>query len=249
VQKPDVLAPDNPFAAGTHDVWPHGAVFVFGGTSGSSPHVTGVAALLAQAGIKGDAARDAMRDSAIADAATGSVPNKDYGYGRLNAAGALGAKMGAALPSVTLSAPATARDGDSIDLVPTAEDGAGTSTGVEATWDDGYDGSWDVPYAAVATRTVTYSSAGPHVYKVRVRNAGGLIAEAIAMVALDTSEPDPGPKDAPHAAEGEAEDGGCGCRTAVGWSGRASYAAYASLGGLLAASLWARRRKRRLAGR
>ncbi len=78
VQKPDVTAPDNPWVATEYDPPydenPYGAFRVFGGTSGASPHVTGTAALLAQAGVHGDAARDAIRTGAVSDAVTGTTP-------------------------------------------------------------------------------------------------------------------------------------------------------------------------------
>ncbi len=183
VMKPDVTAPDNPWGAVPHDAEaksPFGSFTVFGGTSGASPHVAGVAALLAQAGISGDAARDALRAGADADGITGAVPNGSYGYGRLDAAGALGVKTVGADVSVTLAVdpPKPAR-GQPFRLVPTL---AGDVDGAQAEWDVGYDGTWDTAYAAVAPYADLTSAAGKHGYKVRVRNAAGHVAEAVAWV-------------------------------------------------------------------
>jgi len=213
VQKPDVAAPDNPFAAAPHDypfgygntLVPHGAFWPFGGTSGAAPHVTGVAALLAQANVWGDAARDAMRAGAWVDEVTGAVPNERYGYGRLNAAGALGVTATGEPPTVTLQASATrVAPGTQVMLTATAVDPDGPAGALELRWDDGYDGSWDTTYAALAPHAVMMATAGKQGYKARVRDAAGRIAEAVVWVTYV----DP-------IVEREA-DTGCGCRGAAG---------------------------------
>jgi len=197
-QKPDIAAPDNPWAAAPHDkmwgttgpVLPSGSVAPFGGTSGAAPHVTGVAALLAQAGVKGDAARDAIRAGAIVDADTGTVPNKRYGFGRLSAAGAFGVAHDGEPPTLTLSAqPAFLKPGETATLTPVATDPDGAAADLEIKWDDGYDGTWDIPYGPVQPRTVTQATAGTQVYKARVRDATGRIAEAIAQVTWTDTMP------------------------------------------------------------
>jgi MYXO-CTERM domain-containing protein len=192
VIKPDVTAPDNPWTATEHDMGsmiPYGSFRVFGGTSGASPHVTGVAALLAQAGITGDAARDAIRSGAQVDDLTGTIPNGDYGYGRLDAAGALGMKTAGSDVTVTLSfKPAHPTVGQKLQLIAAPSDPS-----AQAKWDDGYDGSWDTGWAAVAPHVVTPRKPGVYSYKVRVRNASGHVAEAVTTVKVG-----PTPK-------------GCGC--------------------------------------
>lgn len=62
-----------------------GGYFEFGGTSSALPHVTGCAALLAQAspGISPDSLSWALLGSALGDAFTGLVPNDTWGYGKL----------------------------------------------------------------------------------------------------------------------------------------------------------------------
>ena len=202
VMKPDVTAPDNPWTANPtlpNAKWPYGSYSVFGGTSGASPHATATAALLAQAGIRGDAARDAMRAGAIVDSDTGAVPNGDYGYGRLDAAGALGVKTAGVDPSVTLTvSPANPKVGDAITLVANAKANDGNDAALQAKWDDGYDGTWDTTYAAIAPHPINVTALGKYPFKVRVRNASGHVAEAVLWVDV---------------ADASSSGGGCGCRT------------------------------------
>ncbi len=226
VQKPDITAPDNPWVAAEYapgvDKAPYGAFRVFGGTSGASPHVTGTAALLAQAGIHGDAARDAIRAGAASDAVTGTTPNKNYGYGRLDTAAALGVKASGATPTITLtSTPATPTTDDKVTLTPAVTSGDGSTTGLQVKWDDDYDGTWDVPYAAPAPRTITSAMPVTRPFKARVRNAAGHIAEAVVWVTFTTPPPAP---PAPPPSKG------CGCRTTPEAPGAAGL-------GLLAAAL------------
>jgi MYXO-CTERM domain-containing protein len=196
VPKPDVLAPDNPWVAMAHATsdpmtFPYGAVGVFGGTSGASPHVTGVAALLAQTGVRGDAAREAIRKGAATDAAMGTLPNGQYGWGRLDAAGALGVTAAGITPTLTVVArPAKPAARQHVSLVATATGG----DGFEIKWDDDYDGTWDTPYDSLAPRVVTALLPGTRVFKARVRNSSGRVAEALVHVTFGPPET------------------GCGCR-------------------------------------
>jgi MYXO-CTERM domain-containing protein len=226
VMKPDVTAPDNPWVADEHMPslpYPYGSYSVFGGTSGASPHVTGTAALLAQAGIRGDAARDAIRAGAIVDSDTGAVPNGDYGWGRLDAAGALGVSTGGVDPSVTVSVtPAQPTTADAIELVPDAHSNDGNDAALEAKWDDGYDGTWDTPYGGVGPHPFAPPAAGRYPFKVRVRNASGRVAEAVVWVDV---------------ADAAAVGGGCGCRATPSGGGELGLAALS-----LALALLARRR-------
>ncbi|HEX4461032.1 MAG TPA: S8 family serine peptidase, partial [Polyangia bacterium] len=207
VVKPDITAPDNPWGAVPHDAEsksPFGSFTVFGGTSGASPHVAGVAALLAQAGIRGDDARAALRAGAAVDNITGVVPNGSYGYGRLDAAGALGVTSIGADVSVTLAVdpPEPAR-GQAFRLVPTL---GGDVTGAQAEWDVGYDGTWDATWNAVAPYNDTASASGKRGYKVRVRNASGHVAEAVAWIDVPQKRAH-GCSYAPGAAHAKDDDG------------------------------------------
>jgi MYXO-CTERM domain-containing protein len=233
VTKPDILAPDNPWAAYLHSegvdyTGPHGSYAVFGGTSGASPHVTGVAALLAQVGLKGDAARDAIRSGALTDASMGKLPNGDYGYGRLDAATALGLKQSAETPTLAIVVSSqTAAVGEKITLTPQPDKG----TDFKVKWDDDYDGTWDVKYAPLAPREITRDQPGTYAYKAHVRNGGGRVAEAITYVTFTPAQP----------GGGSGSGGGCGCNT-PGTS--TTNGALAALGALSALGLLVKRRRR-----
>jgi hypothetical protein len=251
VQKPDIAAPDNPWAAAPHIVdgaygdTPFGGVWPFGGTSGAGPHVTGVTALLAQAGIKGDAAREAIRTGAIHDAKTGATPNMRFGWGRLSAAGALGAVAEGEAPTVSLTAkPAGAGAGEQVTLEPVASDSDGAASELEAKWDDDYDGTWDTGYGPVQARTISKKSEAPEPFKVRVRDKQGRIAEAVVWVGGPPApDADAGPDGSDDDASTEfpeaapaSDDGGCGCRARTGERH--------ALAGLLAIGLMFLRRRR-----
>lgn len=186
--KPDVLAPDNPWVANTHRLGkpssktaPFGSYSLFGGTSGAAPFVAGAAALLTQAGVRGDAVRDAIRDGAFTNTAMGPLPNPTYGFGALDIAAALGAKESGIEPTVTLSfSPSMPRADQAVTLSVVASGGGQ----LEMKWDDDYDGFWDTPYTAIGERTVKASDKAQtkRMFKVRVRNASGRFAEAVVVV-------------------------------------------------------------------
>lgn len=227
----DVVAPDNPFAAAPRiasyygGAIPDGAFWVFGGTSGAGPHVAGVATLLAQTGIRGDAAREAIRAGAIRDTTTEAEPNA-YGAGRLNAAGALGVEPGAGAPSVQIVAdPVDAVVGEEVSLRLVVSDPNDGPDEMVSRWDDGYDGSWDTDYEPELVRTVLHEETGSYPYKVRVRNRSGRVAEAVMWLNVGEApvvQPDAGAADAgdvpdaggapPASAAADDSGGGCGCR-------------------------------------
>ncbi len=228
-QKPDVLAPDNPWAAAPHTtqdtyLFPHAAYTVFGGTSGAGPHVAGLAALLAQAGVKGDAARDAMRQGADVGDGKTPLPNAVYGYGALDAARALGVTSAGLTPTVSLKVdPPSPAVGATVTLTPVVSGG----DGLEVKWDDDYDGTWDVGYAPAAPRAITGAQAGKRSFKARVRNASGHFAEAMTVVVFTP------------AGEATSSSKGCDC----GASGRGG--SLGAAGGLALATLAIVRRRLR----
>lgn len=186
VQKPDVGAPDNPFAAtipldiqgqGFKVSVPEGAMQVFGGTSGAAPHVAGALALLAGTGVRGDAAREALRNGAVALPGAKS-PDFNWGWGLMDVAATLGGVPDAVPPVVELHASTDpARVGQQVELIVQAK-GPGGQGQLQVRWDDGYDGTWDTEYAPLATRKLVYDTTGVHRFKVRVRNDAGQIGEA-----------------------------------------------------------------------
>ena len=223
----DIVAPDNPFAAAPRIAdygggsIPDGAFWVFGGTSGAGPHVAGVATLLAQTGLRGEAIREAIRTGATHDATTESDSHA-YGAGRLNAAGALGVEAGAGAPTVTVE-PVDAVVGEQVSLRLTASDPSDSPDELVARWDDGYDGTWDTDYELGLERVVVHDTVGTYPYKVRVRNRSGRVAEAVMWLEVgDAPEPQAdagleagaGPDaSTPSASDNSNDDSdGCGCR-------------------------------------
>jgi subtilisin family serine protease len=214
-----VLAPDNPWSslcAGEiypdypgYVVAPGAAYQVFGGTSGAGPHVAGVAALLVGAGLRGAAVRERIMATAIDDGLGGTLPNGDYGAGRIDALRALAAgatEDGGEPPTVSLSAPSYVPLGSPITFTASASDPEGSE--VTLRWDQGYDGTWDGEYGPSDTLTFTPSEEGFVFVKVRARDAFGRIAEAAARVQVGGEAPDAG---TPDAGPGGGGDGGCGC--------------------------------------
>lgn len=114
VLKPDLSAPgfgvtsalSADYPAQTALIATDGVHLNFAGTSMSAPHVTGGAALLlaqsAWANSPPSRARSRLEGTARADAFTGSVPNRTWGYGKLDLAAALA-------PVLTLTVPHPAK--------------------------------------------------------------------------------------------------------------------------------------------
>ena len=194
VVKLGLAAPDDPYTTLPSMTMPysdellHGAYTVFGGTSGAGPHVAGTLALLMQAatGLSAQAAVQAMYDGALQTPEMGSLPNKDWGYGKLDLhKAALGAAatdnappfaVGVALDTgglqVVLDAgPSTDPDGDPITY----------------RWDTDYDGTWDTDQAVVSqTIVLQRQEPGSGVAKLRVYDDKGAFGEA--LVAWEASE-------------------------------------------------------------
>jgi subtilisin family serine protease len=254
--RPHVLAPDNPWSALGHgEVLPsrpgflvaeHGAYMVFGGTSGAGPHAAGVVALLAQTGLRGEPSLARVRETAIADDATGPIPNDDYGHGRLSAVAALGGEPAGASPSLTLRAtPSRVRSGESVTLRVEAADPDGGP--IEVRWDDGYDGSWDTEYERPTSRIVSFTQPGTYRWKVRARGATGRVAEAVARVVVSEEAPSVdagGQVDAGAADAGvEPAGGGCACRVGARRGGRMDLPGWALA--VAVGVAWRSRRRRR----
>ena len=162
------------------------------------------------------------------------MPNGDYGYGRLDVAGALGMKDPGVAPTITLSVkPDQPTTRDKVEITPTVSGGEA----LEITWDDDYDGTWDVGYAPAAARTLESETPVKRAFKARVRNATGRIAEAVVWVNIGEPVDNTGGSGG-SGGTGES-DSGCGCRTAP------STPALPALGAaLLGLAAMARRRRR-----
>lgn len=222
----DVVTPDNPWVAGPagdifptypgYAVMPHAGSMVFGGTSGAGPHAAGVAALLVQAGQSGAAALEAQRLGAVSDALTGEVPNQRYGFGRLDAALALGTTRRSAPPTVRLELePPFAAPGERVRVIPIASDDVTQSANLRVRWDRAYDGTWDGELGPVEPLEVQQGEA-PLRIKAQVWDEEGWVAEAAALV--------------PHSA-GSGGTGGAGGSAGAGGIAGAGGTAGAGAGG------------------
>jgi hypothetical protein len=220
-----IVAPDNPISLLGHGpiypqypdyfVAPQGAYMPFGGTSGAGPHVAGVAALLAQRGVRGADVRGVLMDSAIDDGAGGTLPNDTYGAGRLSAVRALGGDPDGTAPLASLVASVTtAISGERFTLTPSATDAEGGA--LEVRWDDGYDGTWDTAYAPLEARDLRITALGVSRFKVRVRDASGRFDEAAIAIEVIAAPPDAGPPDAGPDASDLVPGGGGSCTCRIG---------------------------------
>jgi subtilisin family serine protease len=124
-QKPDIGAPGQGIssslsaAVGLSDtayIHPGKKDQLMQGTSQAAPHVTGAAALLLQVspGLTAEQVKGLLTSTAVSDAATGSVPNTLYGYGKLDI---LKAAAKAFNPSSTVQRQILAYDIDNANVI------------------------------------------------------------------------------------------------------------------------------------
>ncbi len=184
--KVGLTAPDDPYTTLPSMTLPygdeilHGAYTVFGGTSGAGPHVAGTLALLMQAatGLSAQAAVQAMYDGALQTPEMGPLPNKDWGYGKLDVhKAALGAAAPGNAPPVAM---AEALDAGGLQVVLDA----GPSTDpdgdpVTYRWDTDYDGVWDTAQEDGPQVILQRSEPGSGVAKLRVYDDKGAFGEAL----------------------------------------------------------------------
>lgn len=178
-----VAAPDDPIAAAHFDgfVAPFA---VFGGTSAASPHVAGAAALVLQHDptLTGVGVRDTLRAGALADEATGAVPNSDWGHGKLRIYQSLYGQAPPGGSPPTVSVPRVHVDaGDTVTLTAAIADAEDDLSTLTIELDRDYDGVYDEVLAS-GTFTVSSDDVGAHFLKLRVTDPTGRSGETLARV-------------------------------------------------------------------
>ncbi len=234
-----ISAPDNPIAAGSFEDWDLGYI-VYGGTSGASPHVAGASALLLQSdgALDGEGVKAKIRAGALVDAATGQVPNDDFGWGKLEVYRSLygSARPAGAAPSI-LTREASIQPGAQTIALELADPDEPTSS-LRVELDRDYDGVFEETLAG-AELAVDYASPGQERVRLRVVDSTGRVGGAVLRIEVEAPEL---PYADPWDGLGLAGGGLCAV-SAPGERGATRGAALAALG--LAAAALARRRPRR----
>lgn len=250
-----ISGPADPFSAGRFEGVPV-SLLQFGGTSGSSPHVAGAAALLLQSdpSMTGDQVRQRLVDTASVDDFTGDVPNDDFGFGKVDALRAITGEGPTAGAAPTIAA-GTFEVGLGVDaeVELTLSDADEPATGLAVELDLAYDGTVDVEAVGPAV-TVRFDAAGEHLARARVTDATGRTGSAVLRFITVEGLGEGGAAPSANAAgtgggswsgdpaEGD-EDDGCGCRVVGAPAGGAARGGLALAAAAIA--LAAARRRRR----
>jgi len=213
MQAIDIAAPDDPYTplarlktgmfAGNKDI--KASYTVFGGTSGAGPHVAGAAALLMQLNpyTTPQEIFQAITAGAVVEPDMGSLPNKEWGHGKLNI---FQAKFGQMpfdnLPPV-VSVQVLSRNGLNVSL--DASESYDPELGpLDFRWDFDYDGVWDTKWLSVAGLEYLYQEEVDVTIKVGVRDGPGAVSEA--LLSFEVRHEYAAPDGEPDAGRGDPED-------------------------------------------
>ena len=178
----DIIAPDDPYTPlarmktgmmmGLLDI--KAAYTVFGGTSGAGPHVAASLALMKQLDPEASSAilYDRLIKNTVTESFMGALPNKEYGYGKLNVYKThFHSSPPGNLPP-TANAELYFRNGFYVTL-----DGSGSidpeSGPLQFRWDLDYDGTWDSTWLDNPELEYGYSAEGTYTAKMMVRDEHG----------------------------------------------------------------------------
>ncbi|MBW2701837.1 MAG: S8 family serine peptidase [Deltaproteobacteria bacterium] len=189
LQVVDISAPDDPYAPSSNGDQ-HGRYGSFGGTSGSLPHVAGSAALLLSVNPEWgyEDVSQALFDGALQDDYTGSVPNEQYGHGKVRPASALLADLpdwGQA-PNVELQSALPLVTGRQAELTVQVSDADGQAEQVLVAWDVGYDRVYEE--ADSLGRSLVFTPMAPGLLPVVVRATDPEGMQSRRLVLLDVIE-------------------------------------------------------------
>lgn len=198
-----LTAPDNPIVAmsplnqGEQVLMGYGQYFVYGGTSGSSPHVAAAAALLKQVhpDWSHEQLKEALRKGALADQevqADGQVPNHKWGYGKLRIFRSLFGKdpVENLPPSIRYEGPKRFFLGQlPASLSVLVDDKETPKDKLLIEWDAAYDGQWSKP-SSDTSLPFPFKEAGAYVVKARVTDEQNTSASVLLALTVEACQED-----------------------------------------------------------
>ncbi len=188
VVKLGLAAPDDPYTTMPAMQMPygneiiHGGYTVFGGTSGAGPHVAGAMALLMQAadGLSAAQVVQRMYSGAKQTPEMGPLPNKDWGYGKLDIhAAALGSPAAANARPVAIGEASASPSSDYQVLFTAADSMDPDGDPLTYRWDLNYDGIWDTAQGDSSNAVLDMDSPAEGVAKLRVYDDKGAFSEVL----------------------------------------------------------------------
>ncbi len=200
----DITAPDDHFTSAFGPTYGEGNYVPLGGTSGAGPLVAAAVALYLQAWPDSSpmVVDSALQASARRDEVTGYVANPAWGWGRLDALGAIA--PGISPPSAPpphaegRALPGNAQVGDAVELdAGASQPGAAGMGPLAYRWDFDYDGAWDEERTGDPIASAVFDAPGVHWVKLEVEQVDGQWAQALVRVEVAPGPTTgPGPSDA-----------------------------------------------------
>ena len=193
----DITAPDDSVTAMYVDGSFYGNFETFSGTSGALPIVGGTVALLLQAEpeLTPSEVKDRLKSNALHDNQTGTVPNHDWGNGKISAYHAIFQED--PIPNSPPVAIISKEDFYYLGEVTLSADestDAETETDeLEVRWDFDYDGQWDTEFATTKTFGTDdhpISETGMYWILLEVRDPSGLTARALTEIEVREPQPE-----------------------------------------------------------